>query len=568
MHTPDPTVGTQIIKRLASLKTARWQIDNIRRQCFEVTYPIRGVGFSQPGSVLDQNMGRAESYSESKQPEIYDSTAPEAVDILAAGLVSGLTSAASRWFGLSQEGGEEDQDQAATKWLDVSADKLFGYIHSSNFDAVAFECMIDTCIAGQFAMFVDEDPEGGFLFDQWPLAQCYFACTKPGGPVDTIYREFSMTLQQIAGEYGVESLGTALRAKWDEATKVNGNPALLDETHEIVWAIYPRTGGTASKFGHRLPFASCHVVSKDKHILRENGFHEFPVVAPRWMVVPGSIYATGPIYKTMAHVKTVNELVKLELLALDVAATGMWGAVDDGVLNARTVKLGPRKIIVMASKDSFFPLNSGADFKATLLTIAELQNAIKRIMMADHLQVQDKPNMTAFEVHVRVEMIRQLLGPIYGRMQAEYLSPLVQRCFGIAYRAGALGKAPESMVDGGLPRVKYLSPIARAQKLVDVAAMDRYETTLAQEEKVRPGVADNYDWDAATRKRRELLGVPADLEVDQDIVEKIRAQRAEVAKQSAEAEAMKQGQGAAPAGAWPTMGEGAFDANVGLGATQ
>jgi hypothetical protein len=65
--------------------------------------------------------------------------------------------------------------------------------------------------------------------------------------------------------------------------------------------------------------------------------------------------------------------------------------------------------------------------------------------------------------------------------------------------------------------MKYLSPIARAQKLVDVQAMDRYETTLAQE--VAAGVqhvADNYNWDKAARRRAELLGVPTDLMVDED----------------------------------------------------
>ena len=35
-------------------------------------------------------------------------------------------------------------------------------------------------------------------------------------------------------------------------------------------------------------------------------------------------------------------------------------------------------------------------------------------------------------------------GPIYGRLQAEYLKPLVDRCFGIAYRASVLGQAPEN----------------------------------------------------------------------------------------------------------------------------
>jgi hypothetical protein len=83
--------------------------------------------------------------------------------------------------------------------------------------------------------------------------------------------------------------------------------------------------------------------------------------------------------------------------------------------------------------------------------------------------------------------------------------------------------------------VRYLSPIARSQKLVDVASMDRYETTLAQEMAAgRTEVADNYDWDKAARRRHELLGVPQDLMVDEDErdaarrVCEIRVERAEL----------------------------------------
>jgi hypothetical protein len=80
--------------------------------------------------------------------------------------------------------------------------------------------------------------------------------------------------------------------------------------------------------------------------------------------------------------------------------------------------------------------------------------------------------------------------------------------------------------------VRYLSPIARSQKLVDVASMDRYETTLAQEMAAgRTEVADNYNWDKAARRRHELLGVPQDLMVDEDERDASREKRQQQAQQ-------------------------------------
>ena len=81
--------------------------------------------------------------------------------------------------------------------------------------------------------------------------------------------------------------------------------------------------------------------------------------------------------------------------------------------------------------------------------------------------------MTATEVHVRVELIRQLLGPVYGRLQAEYLTPLVERCFGLCYRAGILGNAPPSLA-GKSYSVKYVSPLARAQRLDEVQSIEAF----------------------------------------------------------------------------------------------
>lgn len=69
---------------------------------------------------------------------------------------------------------------------------------------------------------------------------------------------------------------------------------------------------------------------------------------------------------------------------------------------------------------------------------------------------------------------------MYGRMQSEYLQPLVERVFGLMYRDGAFGNAPPEIA-GRLFRVQYRSPIARSQKAVDVSAMDRYEAALVQE---------------------------------------------------------------------------------------
>jgi hypothetical protein len=159
--------------------------------------------------------------------------------------------------------------------------------------------------------------------------------------------------------------------------------------------------------------------------------------------------------------------------------------------------------------------------------------------MADQLAPADGPTRTATEVIDRRAMIRQLLGPVYGRLQSEYLQPFVERCFGLAFRAGALGQPPESLANRTF-HVKYISPLARAQKLEDVQAMDRLELSIAGKMSLDPtgNHKDIYDFEEADRLRGQYLGVPGKLMRTPDDIKVIRDAR----NQAAEAQQAKQDQ--------------------------
>ncbi|MBZ4252048.1 head-tail connector protein, partial [Streptococcus pneumoniae] len=77
--------------------------------------------------------------------------------------------------------------------------------------------------------------------------------------------------------------------------------------------------------------------------------------------------------------------------------------------NPRTVKVRGGSVIVANSVDSIKPLPSGADFNVSFSKADQMRAEIRKLLMADQLQPQDGPAMTATEVHVRVALIRQLL---------------------------------------------------------------------------------------------------------------------------------------------------------------
>ena len=523
----------QIIRRLGALKTLRRPHEQVWRDCFDHTYPLRGAGFTS--DTIDAQQGL------NKRADLLDATATDAVRILSSAIMSGLTPANSRWFQL--DAGQESEDER--RWLDMAAQALWENIHMANFDSAAFEACVDVVCAGWFALYIEEDPdEGGLRFHQWPLSSVYASTTDPCGQVDTVYRLFTLTAEQAVAEFGETEEGS----EGGKSLGVSAKVAKLakdkpDEKIEFVHAIFPRQVKVDNpRLARNLPVASLHIEVKEKRIVRESGYHEMPVVVPRWMLIPDSVYGIGPVFDALPDVKMLNELKRMELAAADLAIAGMWIAEDDGVLNPRTVKVGPRKIIVANSVDSMKPLQTGANFQLSEAMAEQLQRAIRKVLMADQLQPQDGPAMTATEVHVRVNLIRQLLGPIYGRLQAEYLQPLIERCFGLAYRAGVFGPAPDSLA-GREFSVRYLSPLARAQKLEDVSAIERLQVNVAQIAQVKPEVLDLIDEDATVRVLSDALGVPPAVvrkAADVQQLRQDREQRQHAATQQAQMMQMQQ----------------------------
>lgn len=520
-----------IIRRHAALKQKRLFIEQHWRRCYDYTYPLRGARLSLLGGSggLTDAMGY-QSYAANKQAQIFDGTATDSCRILASAYVSGLTPSNSLWLGLGMNGiedeGEDDGlDDESRVFLSDAAHDLWVNIHASNYDTNAYECFLDFVISGAFALFVDEDPEiGGLVTEQWPIAGLWYACSKPGGPVDIVHREVHMAAEQAVNQYGPNMVSESTRQK---------SIFKPDEIIPVLQTIYPR-GASMGKLPQNLPFASCHFELQTQHQLRESGYHEMPVIIPRSLLIPDSAYPVGTMWDALPDTKSLNKAVEMSFSNMDLALAGMWIAEDDGVLNPRTVKVGPRKIVVANSVDSMKPLVPGGDFQLAAIEIERLQRQIRKILMADQLEPQMKAGQppTATEVQVRVELIRQLLGPMYSRGQAEFLKPFVTRCFGLAYRAGVFGMAPEGLQNRTI-NITYKNPMARSQQAVDVGAMDRHELSLMNEAKGtgKMEILDNYDWDKGARRRAELLGVPADLTPSKDEVEALRKAREEKQQQ-------------------------------------
>jgi len=531
--------GQSVVKAYERLVNERMPLDSIWADCFKHSYPMRGQGFTN-----NTNDGISNAVAgKTAQAQLLDSTATDSVRLLSSSVLSALTPPNQQWFSLAVSNVSDDSISYQSKaWLENSAELLFKLIHSSNYDAQALEFFTDEMIGGMVGLYV-EKRNGKLFFEVWPLASMYCQETLGDGYIDTVYRLVRFT----AAEANKKFNGKLPEAVQNEFKR----DPYSSKTFDFIHAIRPRLDNKGKqvkgKISRSLPFESIYVCKKSNMVCLESGYHEMPVIVPRWMRIPDTDYAFGPMNDALPDMKTLNKVVEFMLQNAEMAISGTFVAKDDGVFNPNTARIGPRRVWLVQDVQNIKPLAAGGDINFAVNEIGRLQGQVRRTLLADQLGPSEKVNMTAAEVNTRTNLIRQILGPIFGRLQAEYLEPLIRRCFGLCLRDGDFGSPPEDLAQMTV-YISYRSPLALAQKQQQLEAIDQFEARLANKLELNPELADLYDIETATRKSAELLGVDIELIRDLPTVKQLRKKRSD---ENAAQMAQTAGQTAQQAGITP-----------------
>jgi hypothetical protein len=424
-------------------------------------------------------------------PALFDATAADAAEQLAASLLAELTPPWSRWFGLAPARPVADTEagHAAAQALEDAATILQGHFDRSNFAIEMHQAFLDLVVAGTGLLLVEEAPLGeasAFRFAAVPLRNAVLE-EGPSGRLDTVYRTALLTVPEIRRRYPAATLPSAL-ARGD-----------ADARHPVLEAVWPDRAGTRH--------AALLTAELDRPVLLAEGrFAESPCVAFRWLKAPGESYGRGPVMKALPDIRTANTVVEMVLKNASIAVTGIWQAEDDGVLNPATVRLVPGAIIPKAPGSAgLTPLAAPGNFDISQLVLTDLRARIRAAMLADRLGPPQDAKMTATEVLERGAQTARLLGATYGRLQAELLTPLVTRCLGILRRRGEI---PPLLLDGREAALRYESPLARVQGRADAANTLLFLQSVGA---LGGAAAAQVDAAAATRWLARTLGAPAEV---------------------------------------------------------
>lgn len=433
---------------------------------------------------------------------IFDSTPMHALELLASSLGGLLTNPGMPWFDIRSKREDIGDEAEVRQFLETARKRLTIVFNSegSGFQANVHELYLDVALLGTAVMYVEADPQTVVRFSTRPLGEVFVA-ESARGVVDTVYRRYELSARQAAQEWG-GACSDDVRQKAVDAP---------DTPVEILHAVFPRTDRDPNGLGAaNFPYASIYVETASEHVLENSGYLEMPYLVPRWAKAAGETYGRGPGQTALSDTRVLNAMGRTALMAAEKMSDPPLMVPDDGFLGP--VRSGPGGLSYYraGSSDRIEALPVRVDLAATEKMMQQRRDSIRRIFLGDQLSPEG-PTVTATEAVIRQSDKMRTLGPVLGRLQTEFLSPLIRRVFNVMLRAGELPPFPEGLTPDDI-EVRYTSPVARAQRQYEAQALPQVLQHLAPlTGNGDPfGVMDNFDTDTVTRHVADLFGAPAD----------------------------------------------------------
>ena len=528
----EQTPRQRILSRHAALTNERSSFVAHWQEISDYLLPRSGRFFTS-----DRNNGGK------RHNNIYDSSGTRALRVLAADMMAGMTSPARPWFRLTTSVPELDESAAVKTWL-ADVTRIMQMVFSKSNTYRALHSMYEELGAfGTASSIVLPDYKN--VIHHYTMTTGEFTiATDYRGQVNTIYREYEMTVGQMVAEFGYDKCSTTVRAMYDRNA--------LEQWVPVVQAIEPRSERDPAKRDNKnMPFKSVYLEKggNDNAFLRESGFKEFPALCPRWAVSGGDIYGNSPAMEALGDIKQLQHEQLRKAQGIDYQTKPPLQAPSSMKNQAVNTLPGGVSYVDASSPTggirAAWEVNLNLNY--LLEDIRDVRERINGSFYADlFLMLANGVNttMTATEVAERHEEKLLMLGPVLERMHNEILDPLIESTFARMVEANIVPPPPQEL-QGMELNVEFVSMLAQAQRAIATNGVDRFVGNLGAVAGFKPDVLDKFDADRWADAYADMLGVDPELIVPGDKVALIRQARAEAMQQQAQAEQMAQGAAAA-----------------------
>lgn len=476
---------------------------------------------------------------------IYDSTAFRALRGMGAFLMGGGSSPARNWFRLTCPDPMLAELYSVREFYAESARRMRFVLSRSNAYQALHNVYEEVSAYGTACALLERDYNNVLHIHVLTAGQYYLA-TDSFGAVNTVYREFELTVGQLVAEFGLENVTPEIRTQHKNHQ--------LETVHTVVHAVEPREDWSGNGQDQlSMPWRSVYFMKGERRdhrtrgILREGGYREFPFLVPRWSVTDRNSWGFGPGHEAVPHARRLQKLQFA--MGKAVAYSAEPPLQGPASLSGKDVKLRPGGYTAVPGGgnqkiESMFEVR--LDIAALGDQVERVQEQVQRALYNDLflLIMNSRRAKTATEVDEMHEEKMLMLGPALERLHGELLRPLIERTFKYMDEAKLLPTLPSELQ--GVPlQVEFVSMLQQLQQASGVVTLERFLTMVGAGGEMFPDMLDVIDSDKVARDYADMLAIEPDNLRDPDDVAELRQARSEAQQAQAQVETAAMQAGAA-----------------------
>lgn len=485
----------------------------------------------QGGRLLGEDGKR-----ETRTIRLVDSTGVYALRNLSAGLFGGVTNPARLWFKLGLPDRELAQTRGVSGWLEATTQVMNDLLHRSNFYDVIQAVYMQVGCFGTSCMLVYPSPDSphGLVFRELVAGEYVCQCDSYNS-VNTVAYTTQMTAVQLEERFGKENLS-------DQVLKALELESSWYSRFKVVHMITPRKGyDQTKKDAKNMPYASYWWEEGETHkFLRESGFVVSPAIGVRWDVVGAETYGCSPSMDALPDCRMLQAMKQTLIKALHKEVDPPM-AVPAALKNPNLAPQGVNVVTDSGSGQAIYPaMQIKPNTQGTQLAVNDVREQIKKGLFNDLFQMVSQlqhTGITATQITGMQEEKLVMLSPVLERLHSELFIPLIDYLFHHLEVTGMLPTPPPE-IEGMPVKVEFVSILAKAQKQIGTAALDRYCAFIGTNGQFLPELLDTVDADKLSDEYADMLGVSSDIIREQAARDARRKARADAQQQ---AEAVQQG---------------------------
>ena len=476
---------------------------------------------------------------------VFNNDAVHANNVSAAGSYDYLF--AGRFFDCEPPQELKDKPRAK-RWYRECAERMIADLAGSNFQTEIHEALLDRGGFGTCHLHLEEGEKSFYQFSNANVGKFY--CEEDAeGFVNRIWILWERTACQIVEQFGEENCPKEVLTDYRDVQKKHNQ-------RNVIQSIKPRDKSkrkSGSLLADSKEIASIWTDEATKHIFRNSGYDDMPSFVSRYLKWGSDAYGYCPGIEILPTAKQLNfiEMVMDAQAEVTVFPRMLWPSNMPGNIN---VYAGGVTLVD--------PNNSSKqDYPKEWMTAGRLDEMDKRlerkkqaIDRAYHVDLfrmlaQRDRDMTAREVVERVAEKLVNFSPTYGRITTELVSPIVQRMFSMALKAGRFSEPPPEVVqfnkftgDGFIPQPKitYISKIALALRALQNRNFQEYMSIMTPVFEAFPNAAIGVNWEQISKTVGENSGLPVEFMHTEQVISDLKEQQAQDAQmeQATQAAAM------------------------------